>query len=561
MILGFKAQVDPLYQNIGPGDGFSSGSAIGTAFDYGVNYNASPSLDRGARLKNIRNANNFSDEYLESLKNTGLWDAEELELIRQARNSPMLTIDQANEKYGTDTFKIDRAMTDAEAKYLRQEYIKRYVMQERLSRAEGGALNVVGRFFAGMASSFLDPFEVGMNFVPAAGLLRKAGYLKNAGRFTRGAVDATAGTLLTRPIVAIQSAEEYSDYGMLEVMQDLAFGVVVGGGIPAAAGKISDWRAARRAKKMNVEVENVLREEPKIDFDITDEASLNRAVDQVTANYPARAIVKKADPEITRGAVGQMLERQQVDVADIAIIKESIKLRDLEDKVGDFDLYRSMSKENANVTKIKDGTYTASIDNVQTEVRTSSKLLSEDDPKEIINDLAEIIKRYEPVARETTTNGLKNFRYVIKDGENLVDIKINEKKLADGTIKREIDVSPAEKEVGISVARNYKIPATRITNEEIKSAFNNYVAKIRKVLLPDTNKELTDMRKSLSPNENAIKQEIIENDELITMLEQQQVNLTPQEKAYLADIEQLPKQVEQYGKLGQAAATCIVGAL
>ena len=45
------------------------------------------------------------------------------------------------------------------------------------------------------------------------------------------------------------------------------------------------------------------------------------------------------------------------------------------------------------------------------------------------------------------------------------------------------------------------------------------------------------------------------------MLEQQQVNLTPQEKAYLADIEQLPKQVEQYGKLGQAAATCIVGAL
>lgn len=561
MILGFKAQVDPLYQNIGPGDGFSSGSAIGTAFDYGVNYNASPSLDRGARLKNIRNANNFSDEYLESLKNTGLWDAEELELIRQARNSPMLTIDQANEKYGTDTFKIDRAMTDAEAKYLRQEYIKRYVMQERLSRAEGGALNVVGRFFAGMASSFLDPFEVGMNFVPAAGLLRKAGYLKNAGRFTRGAVDATAGTLLTRPIVAIQSAEEYSDYGLLDVMQDLAFGVVVGGGIPAAAGKISDWRAARRAKKMNVEVENVLREEPKIDFDITDEASLNRAVDQVTANYPARAIVKKADPEITRGAVGQMLERQQVDVADIAIIKESIKLRDLEDKVGDFDLYRSMSKENANVTKIKDGTYTASIDNVQTEVRTSSKLLSEDDPKEIINDLAEIIKRYEPVARETTTNGLKNFRYVIKDGENLVDIKINEKKLADGTIKREIDVSPAEKEVGISVARNYKIPATRITNEEIKSAFNNYVAKIRKVLLPDTNKELTDMRKSLSPNENAIKQEIIENDELITMLEQQQVNLTPQEKAYLADIEQLPKQVEQYGKLGQAAATCIVGAL
>lgn len=561
MILGFKAQVDPLYQNIGPGDGFSSGRAFGTAFDYSVNYNFLPTLDRRARLSNIRNANNISDEDLEALKNTGLWDVEELERIRQARNSPILTIDQANDKYGMDGFKIDRAMTEAEAKYLRQEHIKRTVINERLSRADGGVFNIVGRFMAGMAASVTDPAELALNLIPGSALLRKMGLMKNAGRFARGAVDATAGTLLSRPIVAVLSAEEYSDYGLLDVMQDLAFGVVVGGGIPAAAGKISDWRAARRAKKINVEVEDVLREEPKIDFDITDEASLNRAVDQVTANYPARAIVKKADPEITRGAMGQMLERQQVDVADIAIIKESIKLRDLEDKVGDFDLYRSMSKENANVTKIKDGIYTASIDNVQTEVHTSSKLLSEDDPKEIINDLAEIIKRYEPVARETTPNGLKNFRYVIKDGENLVDIKINEKKLADGTIKREIDVSPAEKGVGISVARNYKIPASRITNEEVQSAFKNYVAKIRKVLLPDTNKELTDMRKSLSPNENAIKQEIIENDELITMLEQQQVNLTPQEKAYLADIEQLPKQVEQYGKLGQAAATCIVGAL
>lgn len=561
MILGFKPRIDPLYQEIGSGDGFSSGSGIGDSFDRGAYFNTIEALNRRASLKNIRNANNVSDEDLEALKNTGLWDIEELERIRQARNSPMLTIDQANEKYGTDTFKIDRAMTEAEAKYLRQEHIKRTVVNERLSRADGGVFNIVGRFMAGMAASVTDPIEMGLNFLPAAGLLRKAGYLKNAGRFKSGAVDATAGTLLSRPIVAFQSSEEYSDYGLLDVMQDLAFGVVVGGGIPAVAGKISDWRAARRARKMNVEVEDVLREEPKIDFDITDEASLNRAVDQVTANYPARAIVKKADPEITRGAMGQMLERQQVDVADIAIIKESIKLRDLEDKVGDFDLYRSMSKENANVTKIKDGTYTASIDNVQTEVRTSSKLLSEDDPKEIINDLAEIIKRYEPVARQKTPTGLNRFRYVIKDGDNLVDIKINEKKLADGTIKREIDVSPAEKEVGISVARNYKIPATRITNEEIKSAFNNYVAKIRKVLLPDTNKELTDMRKSLSPNENAIKQEIIENDELITMLEQQQVNLTPQEKAYLADIEELPKQVEQYGKLGQAAATCIIGAL
>lgn len=565
MILGFKAQVDPLYQNIGPGDGFSSGSAIGTAFDYGVNYNASPSLDRGARLKNIRNANNFSDEYLESLKNTGLWDAEELELIRQARNSPMLTIDQANEKYGTDTFKIDRAMTDAEAKYLRQEYIKRYVMQERLSRAEGGALNVVGRFFAGMASSFLDPFEVGMNFIPAAGLLRKAGYLKNAGRFTRGAVDATAGTLLTRPIVAIQSAEEYSDYGMLEVMQDLAFGVVVGGGLPAAAGKISDWRAARVSRKAKVETSNSLntiKQESEIDFNITDESSFNRVIDQISLDYPARAIVKKADPEITQGAISHMIERQLVDVGEIAVVKNRIKLRDIEDKIGDFNLYRSFSKEEINLTKTKEGNYAGLVDGVQTEIKTKPNILA-DDPKEIIKDIAEIIKRYEPVARQKTPTGLNRFRYVIKDGDNLVDIKVNEKNLANGIIKRDVDVSLAEKGVKTSVARNYDIPANKITNEEVQAAVKNYVAKVRSESLPDVKKQFDDMRKSLPPTDgrSAIKQEILDNQELISILEGQQKNLSPNEKAYIDEIINLPKQIDEYSKVSQAAAICIIGAL
>jgi len=556
MIFGKKPTVDPLYQAYGPGTPFSSGAAFGTAFDDEQSLNLGEAFGRNVLQRALRNPDRFTPEKIQALQALGFATDEEAGYLRDAINSPMLTAEQANEEFSANgALHFDAPIRRTEAKFIYDNKVKSIIRNERLSRADGGVFNTVGRFIAGMAASTLDPGELAINFVPAAGIAKKLGYLKNAGVFSRGAIDATAGALLTRPFVAYQSAQEQGDYGVLDVMQDLAFGIVVGGGLPAAFNKVGEFRA-RRSLRRSQQVFDAAAEKTEafanpVDFDVTDSASLDRALSIVDRDGPS-VIVKKTDPEITQAAIGQMVDRQSVDVGEIAILRERVKLRDVEDKVGDFDLYRSINKQDeialAKVSDAEDGVTYSSGD---VTVKSERGLLPED-LKEIMRDVADIVATHEPIARGVDGS----FRYVFKDGENVIELKATQIPSADGAVKRYLEIKNAAKDAPLSNTRTYEIPENRITDAEVQQGFDDYVA--RKKL---ENKPIRPVIRKRPANQTDLEADVADAKEAVELAEGSLGKMADEEKQFLNDMEGNYVKPEEQAKTAQAAATCIIGAL
>ena len=555
MIFGKKPTVDPLYQAYGPGTPFSSGAALGTAFDDAQALNLGEAFGRNVLQRALRNPDRFTPEKIQALQALGFATDEEAGYLRDAINSPMLTAEQANEEFSANgALHFDAPIRRTEAKFIYDNKVKSIIRNERLSRADGGVFNTVGRFIAGMAASTLDPGELAINFVPAAGIAKKLGYLKNAGVFSRGAIDATAGALLTRPFVAYQSAQEQGDYGVLDVMQDLAFGIVVGGGLPAAFNKVGEFRA-RRSLRRSQQVFDAAAEKTEafanpVDFDVTDSASLDRALSIVDRDGPS-VIVKKTDPEITQAAIGQMVDRQSVDVGEIAILRERVKLRDVEDKVGDFDVYRAIREDDVIMAKVLDAEDGVTYSSGEVTVRSERGLLPED-PKEIMRDVADIVATHEPIARDADGS----FRYAFKDGDNVVELKATQIPSVDGTVKRSFEIKNAAKDTPLSSPRNYNIPENRITDAEVQQGFDDYVA--RKKL---ESKPLRPVIRKRPTNQTDLEADVADAKEAVELAEGSLGKMADEEKQFLNDMEGNYVKPEEQAKTAQAAATCIIGAL
>ena len=555
MIFGKKPTVDPLYQAYGPGTPFSSGAAFGTAFDDAQSLNLGEAFGRNVLQRALRNPDRFTPEKIQALQALGFATDEEAGYLRDAINSPMLTAEQANEEFSANgALHFDAPIRRTEAKFIYDNKVKSIIRNERLSRADGGVFNTVGRFIAGMAASTLDPGELAINFVPAAGIAKKLGYLKNAGVFSRGAIDATAGALLTRPFVAYQSAQEQGDYGVLDVMQDLAFGIVVGGGLPAAFNKVGEFRA-RRSLRRSQQVFDAAAEKTEafanpVDFDVTDSASLDRALSIVDRDGPS-VIVKKTDPEITQAAIGQMVDRQSVDVGEIAILRERVKLRDVEDKVGDFDVYRAIREDDVPMTKVSDAEDGVTYSSGEVTVKSERGLLPED-PKEIMRDVADIVATHEPIARDADGS----FRYAFKDGDNVVELKATQIPSVDGTVKRSFEIKNAAKDTPLSSPRNYNIPENRITDAEVQQGFDDYVA--RKKM---ENKPIKPVIRKRPTNQTDLEADVADAKEAVELAEGSLGKMADEEKQFLNDMEGNYVKPEEQAKTAQAVATCIIGAL
>lgn len=555
MIFGKKPIVDPLYQAYGPGTPFSSGAALGTKFDDAQALNLGEAFGRNVLQRALRNPDRFTPEKIQALQALGFADEEEAAYLRDSLDSPMLTAEQANEEFSANgALHFDAPIRRTEAKFIYDNKVKSIIRNERLSRADGGVFNIVGRFIAGMAASTLDLGELAINFVPAAGIAKKLGYLKNAGVFKRAAIDATAGTLLTRPFVAYQSAQEQGDYGVLDIMQDLAFGVVVGGGLPAAFNKVGQFRA-RRSLRRSQQVFDAAAEKTEafanpVDFDVTDSASLDRALSIVDRDGPS-VIVKKTDPEITQAAIGQMVDRQSVDVGEIAILRERVKLRDVEDKVGDFDVYRAIREDDVIMAKVLDAEDGVTYSSGEVTVRSERGLLPED-PKEIMRDVADIVATHEPIARDADGS----FRYAFKDGDNVVELKATQIPSVDGTVRRSFEIKRAAADTPLSNARTYEIPENRITAAEVQQGFDDYVAR-KKV----ENKPLRPVIRKRPANQTDLEADVADAKEAVELAEGSLGKMSDEEKQFLNDMEGNYVKPEEQAKTAQAAATCIIGAL
>lgn len=107
---------------------------------------------------------------------------------------------------------------------------------------------------AGFAAGAIDPINMAINLVPFVGEVRQAALLKKAGssllartatRVGIGAVEGAGGAALTEAAINYPLAQELGeDYGAQNVLQNIFYGAVFGGGIKGFAGAISDLGAA-----------------------------------------------------------------------------------------------------------------------------------------------------------------------------------------------------------------------------------------------------------------------------------------------------------------------------
>ncbi|PHR17887.1 MAG: hypothetical protein COA41_11355 [Sphingopyxis sp.] len=119
---------------------------------------------------------------------------------------------------------------------------------------------------AAFAVSAIDPINIASAFIPVVGQARYASMLASAtsraGRFgvraKVGALQGAVGAAAIEPLILYASAQDQADYGLGDSMMNIAFGTVLGGGLHATGGLISEMRQARLVENLPVDTPDVI---------------------------------------------------------------------------------------------------------------------------------------------------------------------------------------------------------------------------------------------------------------------------------------------------------------
>lgn len=147
-----------------------------------------------------------------------------------------LSIDEGGIREGVLDILVERKRAEAQRKFL-------------LDNAPSSTIPV--QLLAGFAASVLDPINIASAFVPIVGEARYASMLARAGssvaaraavRAQVGAVEGAVGAAIVEPLVLYASAQDQADYDITNSLLNVAFGSVLGGGLHAAGGLVTDIR-------------------------------------------------------------------------------------------------------------------------------------------------------------------------------------------------------------------------------------------------------------------------------------------------------------------------------
>ena len=126
-----------------------------------------------------------------------------------------------------------------------------------LTREQAPAWMAPFGFAVGLGTSFLDPINIALSFVPVLGQQRVMRMLASASgaggraavRAGVGAVEGAVGAAMVEPLVYLAKNQQQADYGMTDSLLNIAFGAVMGGAMHSAAGAWGDWVRSRRGRR------------------------------------------------------------------------------------------------------------------------------------------------------------------------------------------------------------------------------------------------------------------------------------------------------------------------
>jgi len=123
----------------------------------------------------------------------------------------------------------------------------------------GGFYVGAAKLAVGIGTSFLDPINIGVSFIPVYGQLRFARAIAKAksmgvkstkafrnARLKRGIVEGGVGATLIEPLIYGVAQRVQADYDLYDSFLNVAFGTVIGGGLHVGAGKLKDMNTARK---------------------------------------------------------------------------------------------------------------------------------------------------------------------------------------------------------------------------------------------------------------------------------------------------------------------------
>mgnify|MGYP001773191741 CR=1 FL=1 len=157
-----------------------------------------------------------------------------------------LSIDDGGIREGVLDILVERKRAEAQRKFL-------------LDNAPASTIPV--QLLAGFAASAIDPINIASAFIPVVGEARYASMLANATtraarfgvRARVGALEGAVGAAMVEPLVLYASAQDQADYDITNSLLNVAFGSVLGGGLHAAGGLVSDLRRGNLLEQVRVE--------------------------------------------------------------------------------------------------------------------------------------------------------------------------------------------------------------------------------------------------------------------------------------------------------------------
>lgn len=146
-----------------------------------------------------------------------------------------LSIDDGGIREGVLEILVERKRAEAQRKFL-------------LDNAPSSTVPV--QLLAGFAASVLDPINIASAFIPVVGEARYASMLAKATtraarfgvRARVGALEGAVGAAMVEPLVLYASAQDQADYDITNSLLNVTFGSVLGGGLHAAGGLVTDIR-------------------------------------------------------------------------------------------------------------------------------------------------------------------------------------------------------------------------------------------------------------------------------------------------------------------------------
>jgi len=268
-----------------------------------------------------------------------------MEEQRLDESTPWLTQEQANEKTQDLPYKLDipdDGISEGRLGLLKDTKHKEMVRNNLIENAPDGFLMGGLGFGTALLTSFADPLNIAMGFIPVVGAARYSSMLAKAGvstvsragvRMRVGAIEGAAGAAIAEPLIAYSAHKQQAEYGALDSVMAIGFGSVFGGGLHMGSGMVVDKVLGSARIQAGIDAKELLRQ-INADNMVFGKADLQNSIsaairtsDPGNVTYSSTiARIDQLSPEdreqLGRSAIAQLLDDTPVDVDPLLKVQE-----------------------------------------------------------------------------------------------------------------------------------------------------------------------------------------------------------------------------------------------